>query len=745
MKHNYLSTLLVGLLIALALAGAPLADTQAQSGITPVPDAEYGQNGEVRYVQVPMDKDCANITATPVIVGDWLIYPGHAYKECQQNPGPYARVLFGYNLQDGQLYTLYEGAAGEAPLTYDAAGDTLYWTVTFGGTVLTFDPQTLELRQKMSVGITSDSGGTVLDDLFYFGSVNSPGDNCQNPLNPNCGGLFAIDANGEVVHQRNTEDGFRAWIGTSVTTDGEYLYWGSAAQTVGEKSGDETEYLYGCSVIKTDKELNILATFDPGDLACYKLPFEGANMDSVSGEVIPDGSGLWVQYVRPNDSNMTVYLYRLDNNLNEACRVEFDFEPQTQAVGFYTAPTVDAAGNAYVAISVPDEQNTRRGQLWRVTPNCETTTLAEAPGAFAHASPTLADDRYTLFATDGKLQILTLDGQLVKEYALASDARVLTSPVIQDGVIYVLQEDATLNIIENSGLSGYGNAIWPRYRHDNAGTAALGAQVSSQGAAASPASAPSPQVTEGGSGPKGTFIAFHLEVSRGPRIKALWPKLEQFIALADRYGVKVTLQFSWPWADYVYKSGLLDTVHAWEANGHEIALHHHGPTHKFFDGYTDAPDAVRTDGWYATDYGYLGDMNALMEFLAPLSQKGITSAGMSDEDTDWPEGVLYFATDSGETPSKDDLLSTPVETTHNGRPVVEIYNTGYEIAHLGEAAVNLAEIEQALQTAAPDEYMGIVFNDETIEKDFALIEPLFQLLQQYGVQVEAVSTLMARR
>ncbi len=381
MKHKRIFTFLTALLIALALSGAPRLETQAQSGVTPVPDADYGETEWGRYVRVPMNENCANITATPVIVGDWLIYPSHEYMECQQNAGPYARVLFGYNLRDGQLYTLYEGAAGEAPLTYDAAGNTLYWTVTFGGTVLTFDPQTLELRQKMSVGITSDSGGAALDNLFYFGSVNSPGNACQNPLNPNCGGLFAINANGEVARQHNTDDGFRAWIGTSVTSDGEYLYWGSAAQTVGEKSGDETEYLYGCSVIKTDKDLNILATFDPGDLACYKLPFEGANMDSVSGEVVPDGKGVWVQYVRPNDERMMSALYRLDNDLNEVCRVEFPFEPQTQAVGFYTAPTVDAGGDAYIAVSVPDEGNIRRGLLLRVSPDCQTTTLAEAPGA----------------------------------------------------------------------------------------------------------------------------------------------------------------------------------------------------------------------------------------------------------------------------------------------------------------------------------------------------------------------------
>ncbi len=378
------------------------SDTAVPAGVSPIPDAAYGEANGVRYVQIPAT-ECANLTATPILVNDWLVYPMHEHSMGCDNHGPYQYTLFGYNLQDGQLYALYTGSNGEAPLLYSPEQNTVYWNVVFGGTTLLFDPQTLEMRQKMSVGMTSDSGGAVLDGLYYFGSINAPGSTCQEPINPNCGALFAIDSGGNIAHQLTTDDGFRAWIGTSVTTDGDYLYFGSAAQTIGEKSGDETAYLYGCSVIKTDRELNVLASFDPGDLACYKQPFQGANMDSVSGEVVPDGTGLWVQYVRPNDVDMKSVLYRLDLNLQEQCRVEFDFEPQTQSVGFYTAPTVDRDGNAYVAAAVPDAQNTRRGQLLRVTPECQTTLLAEAPGSFAHASPTLADDQYVLFATDGKL------------------------------------------------------------------------------------------------------------------------------------------------------------------------------------------------------------------------------------------------------------------------------------------------------------------------------------------------------
>ncbi len=452
------------------------AATTTPSPFTPVPDATYGQIGQVAYVRIPAT-DCANLTATPIQVGDWLVYPNHEYSRNCSGPGTYGRALFGYNLQDGKLYLLRSDGAGEAPLLYQADQDILYWTTTFGGTLSMLDPQTFQLTRKVSLQTTSDSAGVYLDGIYYFGTVNTPSDGCQNPINKSCGALFGLDAQGNVVYRLDLDGGFRAWIGTGLTTDGQYLYIGSAKQTRGQE-GVEDEYLYGCSVIKTDRELNILASFDPGEFACHYLPYQGANADSVSGEIVLDGQGLWVQYVRPNQAPASgagyrALLYRLDTDLEEQCRVEFPFEPRTQATGFYAGPTVDWESNAYVPVTVPDDADTRRAQLWKVTPTCQATLLAEVPGSWAHASPTLADDRYVLFATDGQLEILALDGQSVRKYALASKARVLTGPVIVDGVIYVVQEDGTLNIVEGAGVSGYGRAIWPRYRRDNQGSATL--------------------------------------------------------------------------------------------------------------------------------------------------------------------------------------------------------------------------------------------------------------------------------
>ncbi|RME11689.1 MAG: hypothetical protein D6802_06175 [Ardenticatenia bacterium] len=242
---------------------------------------------------------------------------------------------------------------------------------------------------------------------------------------------------------------------------------------------------------------------------------------------------------------------------------------------------------------------------------------------------------------------------------------------------------------------------------------------------------------------QGLFLAFHLEVSGPTRITTLWPKLATFMALADQYDANVSLQFSEPWARYVFENDQVATIQAWEANGHEIALHHHGPTHKFFDGYTDRPDLIRTDGWYATDGVYKGDMDALMAFLAPLATSPIVSAGMSDADIDWPQGVRYYATKYGEENAKADLVSTPWQETYNGFTVTVVTNAGYAIDHLGDAAVTLDDIEVALQTATPDRVLGIVVNDDTIEKHFDQVEPLFQLLARYDVQARTTRDVLS--
>ena len=89
----------------------------------------------------------------------------------------------------------------------------------------------------------------------------------------------------------------------------------------------------------------------------------------------------------------------------------------------------------------------------------------------------------------------------------------------------------------------------------------------------------------------------------------MWLALMDLVELADERGHRLTLQMSPPWIEYLatpacdlilstpreYPAGSGSThgvcrelVFAWQANGHELSVHHHGPNHDptKFDGYT---------------------------------------------------------------------------------------------------------------------------------------------------------------
>lgn len=456
---------------------APAATTKAAGPSTnvvrnrePLADATYESRGNVRVIKIPVTT-CANVTSTPIVVGEFLLLAMHDKGFGCQPRGPYANALLGYHFGTKKLYTLAAGQSTESTLLFQPEENLVYWTTVIGGTTSILDAATFATVAKVEAKTTSDSSGTYLDGLFYFGTVNTPSEQCQQPINPNCGAIFAVDRQGAVVRKLNTDNGFRTWVAAGITTDGQYLYVGGSPQT---KGNSETEYFYGCSTVKLDKDLRIVAVADPGDRGCHRTGLGGAEEDAVAGEPVLGPDSVWVRYMRPVDARNRAPLIRYDRNLVEQCRVE-PFTGLMQAASFYGALTVDRDGNAYVPYTLPSEdgERSRRAVLWRVTPKCEVTELAVVPNGEGLASPTLADDEYVLFATPGKLSILRTNGEVWRTYPLGSDARVTAAPVIHDGIVYVLSEDATLTIIEGTGLKGYGSAYWPRYRRDNQGSGSL--------------------------------------------------------------------------------------------------------------------------------------------------------------------------------------------------------------------------------------------------------------------------------
>ncbi len=241
-----------------------------------------------------------------------------------------------------------------------------------------------------------------------------------------------------------------------------------------------------------------------------------------------------------------------------------------------------------------------------------------------------------------------------------------------------------------------------------------------------------------------TFIAIHMEVhpSQGVLPKdtkhpqEMWPTLGELVASADRHRVRLTLEFNPQWATYILADqGRLGTLRSWETTGHEIALHHHGPSHGDWNGYTDRTDKT-------SDSRYIGTIPQMMALMRKLPAGGkILSGGITNETTDWPEGVVY---DTNGGTEKRDLLSQPARIVYNGHSVTQLRYRMYATKNKEAAALN--EIEAGFDQVGNGTYMGIVFHcfDYHAGERTAAIDALFASLDKHGVSTVATSTLMSK-
>ena len=235
------------------------------------------------------------------------------------------------------------------------------------------------------------------------------------------------------------------------------------------------------------------------------------------------------------------------------------------------------------------------------------------------------------------------------------------------------------------------------------------------------------------------LISIHMEAGSNPSTTdypALhWRDLVNLIALADEYNVKLSLVFNPQWATYILDDEeKLTLLRSWEANGHEIGLHHHGPHHGGWNGYTDQEE-------YKDDLKYVGTIEDMMNLVNQLPLSGqVLVAGIGaeeDVDYDWPEGIIY-ETDGGADP-EEDILSNPSINTYNGHTVISLRHAQYQV---GKMSLSLEEIESYLQEPETEKYMGIVFHEKNYAEDPSKIEDLFQLFQEYNVEVKTVQEIM---
>ena len=235
------------------------------------------------------------------------------------------------------------------------------------------------------------------------------------------------------------------------------------------------------------------------------------------------------------------------------------------------------------------------------------------------------------------------------------------------------------------------------------------------------------------------FVAVHMEAQDNNGDLAYqrryWPTLGRLVRFADRHGVKLTLQFNPQWATYILSdTSRLQVLRRWEGNGHEIALHHHGPGHDDWNGYTN-------DTSMHNDPKYQGTVAEMMALVRQLPASGrIWNGGITNESTDWPRSVP-FDTDGG--PAASDLVSRPQIVTYRGRRVVQLRYRQY--ATRAAAAAPLSEVQTGWASTTRGQVLGVIFHVHDFAQRFDQIRGLFSWMSSEQVPTSAVEAILRSR
>lgn len=239
-----------------------------------------------------------------------------------------------------------------------------------------------------------------------------------------------------------------------------------------------------------------------------------------------------------------------------------------------------------------------------------------------------------------------------------------------------------------------------------------------------------------------TFIAIHLEPQADQNLSyqsQYWPELKSLVALADEYEIKLTLCFSPQWATYILDPNAdedrLSIVRSWEQEGHEIAVHHHGPSKAgVWDGYTNEEQ-------FWDKPAFLGTMDEAMALLSQLSADGLITTmcilGSPDDVLDWPSTATIEI--NGGNPQQKTLAQPLSFTEKNGVSVAFLvhgfYNSTGEESIAGGTGVSLEDIQAAFDSKE-EGIIGLVFHERDYAADKEGVEALFKWLYEEGINVE---------
>jgi len=248
-----------------------------------------------------------------------------------------------------------------------------------------------------------------------------------------------------------------------------------------------------------------------------------------------------------------------------------------------------------------------------------------------------------------------------------------------------------------------------------------------------------PKKEEEGEGPFATFFIVHLEVgTQGPPLKwqeMYWHTLVNLVNLADKYGMKLTLEFCPQWAEYILKDSYkVDQVRLWHSKGHEIALHHHpyyrldGTEFLGWDGYTNTPG-------FESHPKYQGTIEIMMKLMDQLAEaindKILTACCIEN---DWPEGVIYKT--DGHLISHARIK--PRKIRHRDVKVT-IVGMGLLDTRRPET---LSQLKGEFAKAKKDETFGVVTHEFNFASSPNLVEDWFKFVRETGVKEDTIRNVI---
>jgi len=244
--------------------------------------------------------------------------------------------------------------------------------------------------------------------------------------------------------------------------------------------------------------------------------------------------------------------------------------------------------------------------------------------------------------------------------------------------------------------------------------------------------------------PKGgtptTFFAVHCEA--GTANPPMWDALTRFVAMADRYGAKLTLMFNPQWAEFICPDKeRFERVKTWQKAGHEVAVHYHNVVHGNWNGHTN-----RKDERYTRDSRYRGTvlemMKSLQELAAPDTMLTMcmgpdarwdSVSKVEIDEPDYPDGILY------DVDGMDVGLTRLMKTTFRGR---DLFHLKHHFFAPDRRAGHLDKIKEEFRRAKPDEVLGVVTHEGDFARSPEFIERWFQFCRDNKATIRTVRDII---